>query len=78
MHNINTLNNLPPSQLPHSAVLSGRLIGRSGGSDVRPPCRREGALAGCELKLMTKDKNHPPLVVICCTFKKQETAPFPA
>ena len=27
-----------PSQLPRSAVPSGRLIGRSGGADVPPPC----------------------------------------
>jgi len=30
---------------------------------------------------MTKDskgENPPPLVVICCTFEKQQTTPFPS
>src|SRR6218665_2993827 len=50
LHNINTLNNLPPaSSLGAQSVPSGRLIGCSGGADVRPPCRGERASAGCEL-----------------------------
>src|SRR6218665_890743 len=50
LHNINILNNLPPaSSLGAPSVPSGRLIGCSGGAEVRLPCRGEGASAGCEL-----------------------------